>query len=135
MTSPSSSNPTSSDHDHSSDAKKRHVWLPIASLVLALVGVGGGVWSLQLIGDALGNPCERASAPDLTLPASLFWSSMAALGIATIMGFVVIGHKNWYPRDTVPRELAILGLVVGVLSVCGLLVYGALVMLGGNLCG
>jgi hypothetical protein len=103
--------------------------------VLLLVGCGVGVFSVQLLGDVLGNPCERTSTPDLTLPGSLFWSSMVALGIGIIMGMVVMGSQYWRQRDTVLRRLAIVGVVLGIPGGLGLLGYGALTMLGGNLCG
>ena len=134
MTSPPSSNPASRGQDQTSGAKKR-AWLPIASLVLALVGGSTGALSLQLAVDALGNPCGRTSTPDLTLPVYLFLSSMAIIGIATYMGSVAIGNKIWYPPGTVPRGLAILGVVLGIPGMCGLLALGTLVLLGGNLCG
>jgi hypothetical protein len=60
---------------------------------------------------------------------------MAVLAIGVIMGFVVIGHRNWYPRASILQAVAIFGVVIGILSALGLLVQGGLTMLGGNLCG
>lgn len=112
--------------------------LLITSYLLALVACGALMYAFSELNAAANqgyNSVAPSPAPDLTIAWGVYWGGLLASLGTVITASVARSRAKQHPQNTVLRDLAVVGLLIGSVEMLVLMCGGAFMDFAMSFCG